>query len=188
MQLMNTIRFVLLSLFLTSAVSLLKAQNPGGVTGAALWLRADKGASSLNYFNVPAANRTASTFWPSLPPSASTLSSGTSWSGASGVTGDYLTLDLGAAQTVSGVVTKGRADGAQWVTAYTVSYSTDNISYTSLGSFPGNVDMNTEVVNMFAGSVTARYVRITVTGISSWPSMRADVVQPWLPLLQTIHK
>lgn len=182
MMLPNTIKTVLLTLLLSVITILAGAQNPGGVTGAALWLRADKGASTASYFNVPAANRTASTSWPSLPPSASTLASGTSWSGASAVTGDNFTMDLGSVQTAAGVVTKGRADGAQWVTAYTVSYSTDNITYTSLGAFTGNNDQNTEVVNMFAGNVTARYIRITITGISSWPSMRADVVQPVTPI------
>jgi hypothetical protein len=150
---------------------------PGGVLGSSLWLKADQGSSNATYFNVAAGSRTASSNFAGLPAANSTLGSSSSWSASSVTTGGYLTLDLGSVQTVYGVVTKGRGDGAQWVTSYTVSYSSDNSAYTSLGSFIGNYDQNTEVINMFAASINARYIRFTVTGYSTWPSMRADVVQ-----------
>lgn len=179
MMLLKKIKALFFTLLLTVITVLAIAQAPGGVPGAALWLRADKGATAgSSYYNVPAVNRTASSFYPGQQASESTLSSATAWSASTGVTGDNLTLDLGSVQTATGVVTKGRADGGQWVTSYTVSYSTDNIIYTSLGAFTGNGDQNTEVVNMFGASVSARYIRFTVTGFRAWPSMRADVVQP----------
>ena len=171
------IKKILLLLYGLLSPFLLQAQSPGGVSGASLWLRADAGVSGAAYFNVAAGSRTASSNYSGLDATNSTLGSGSSWSAASASTGVYLTLDLGSSQTVRGVVTKGRGDGAQWVTSYTVSYSSDNVSYTSLGSFTGNSDQNTEVTNLFTSSINARYIRFTVTGYSTWPSMRADVVQ-----------
>ncbi|CAA7197055.1 lectin-like domain-containing protein [Chryseobacterium potabilaquae] len=154
---------------------------PGAVAEVGLWLRADLGNSTeATYFEVPAASRTASSSFtdPSLSPENSTLSSTTSWSALNVAAGEYLTLDLGGIQNVKGVVTKGRGDFGQWVTEYTVSYSTDNISYTDMGkTFKGNIDQNTEVVNLFGPSINARYIRLTVTGFNGRPSMRADVVQ-----------
>ncbi|WP_294249867.1 discoidin domain-containing protein [uncultured Chryseobacterium sp.] len=158
-------------------------QSPGGVAGASLWLRADQGVGNTAYINVPGSSRTASTSFAGLPPSSSVLTSGSSWSASSAVAGDYLTLDTGSVQSLRGVVTKGRGDAAQWVTSYTVSYSTDNITYTTVNTsgtpinFRGNFDQNTEIVNQFPAAVTARYMRITVTAFNSHPSMRADVLQ-----------
>jgi len=164
--------------------NLLRAQTgPGGVPGASLWLKADAGinSSSVTYFNVPAANRTASSTYndASLTPAYSTLSSSSAWAASSAVTGQYLTLDLGSVQTVYGVVTKGRQGSyAQWVKKYTVSYSNDNVNYTPLGiTFPGNIDQNTEATNIFPSAITARYVRITETDYNSHPCMRVDLIK-----------
>lgn len=161
--------------------NLLRAQTgPGGVPGASLWLKADAGLNTATYFNVPAANRTASSTYndASLTPAYSTLSSSSAWAASSAVANEYLTLDLGSIQSVSGVVTKGRGNYSQWVTSYTVSYSQDNMTYTPLGiTFIGNTDQNTEVMNLFPSAVTARYIRITETAFSGHPCMRADIVK-----------
>ncbi|RMZ58651.1 hypothetical protein D1632_13725 [Chryseobacterium nematophagum] len=152
---------------------------PGGVSEVSLWLRADMGNSTgATYFDVPSVSRTASSSIPALSPENSILSSSTSWAPAAATTGDYLTLDLGSVQSVNGVVTKGSGNSGQWVTGYTISYSADNVSYTDMGkTFKGNIDQNTEVVNLFSSSVNARYIRFTVKGFNNYPCMRADVVQ-----------
>lgn len=157
-----------------------KGVGPGGVAGAGVWLRADAGSlSATTYFNVPAGSRTASSSnSASLSPANSTLTSGSSWSALTAITGDYLTLDLGSSQTVNGVVTKGRGDAGQWVTGYTLSYSTDGTAYTDMGrNYKGNTDNNSEVSNIFTLPITARYIRFTVAGFNGHPSMRADVIQ-----------
>lgn len=153
------------------------AQSPGGVAGAKIWLRADNGTFNINYLNVPAASRSASSSFSGLTPDFSTLASGSSWAASTAVTGQFITLDLGSAQTVDGVVTKGRGNSAQWVTTFTVTYSTDNITYTPIGgTYRANTDQNTEVTNVFSSSVTARYIRITETGFNGHPSMRVDAI------------
>lgn len=39
--------------------------------------------------------------------------------------GQWLTVDLGKVTKVTRIATQGRADSAQWVTSYTLSYSVD---------------------------------------------------------------
>ncbi|MGE4514408.1 MAG: discoidin domain-containing protein, partial [Chryseobacterium sp.] len=161
--------------------NMLKAQTgPGGVAGASLWLKADTGINSLEYFKVPGASRTASTTYPVsyLAPSYSTIDSPNSWSSNTIDTNQYLTLDLGSIQPAYGVITQGRKDFDQWTKTYKISYSNDNVNYTDLSTtFSANTDRSTKVVNIFPSVITARYIRIKVTDYYDRPSMRADVIK-----------
>jgi F5/8 type C domain len=175
---MFLVRAVSTMLLLT--VSFIYAQSPGGVAGASLWLRADNGVSSIEYFNVPAANRTASTTYPVsyLTPAYSTIDSPNAWSSNTIDTNQYLTLDLGSVQPAYGVVTQGRTDYDQWTRSYKISYSNDNVDYTDLSTtFSANTDRSTKVINIFPSVITARYIRIKVTDYYDRPSMRADVIK-----------
>jgi len=154
----------------------LQAQSPGGIAGAAVWVKADKDVFK-DENNVPAVSRTSSGSCCGLTEALSVMSSPSSWAGASAAPGLYITMDLGSDKSVQGVVTKGRGDYPQWVTAYTVSYATTAApgTFISLGSFTGNTDQITSVTNTFA-PVTARYIRITETAFNGHPCMRCDVV------------
>ena len=86
----------------------------------------------------------------------------------------FLTMDLGIVYSVLGVITQGRADQPQWVTAYQVYYSTDNSSWTSGGTFKANSDESTEVTNNVG--FYARFVKVLPTASSGWVALRANVV------------
>jgi len=146
----------------------LQAQSPGGIAGAAVWVKADKDVL---------AGRTSNGSCCGLTEAFSVMSSSSCWAAPAAASGYYITMDLASDQSVTGVVTKGRGDGPQWVTAYTVSYATAAApgTFISLGSFTGNTDQNTPVTNTFP-AVTARYIRITETAWSGYPSMRCDAV------------
>ncbi|WP_027383919.1 discoidin domain-containing protein [Epilithonimonas caeni] len=162
-------------------IGLIYAQSPGGVSGASLWLKADNGVNTVDYFQVPGANRTASSTYSGFSTANSVIDSQTSgWAAGNKSNGEYLTLDLGSSQTIYGVVTQGRYDYDQWVKSYTISYlNSNNINdtFTVLSAFPGNTDRSTKVINIFSAPVMARYIRITVTDFNDHPSMRADVIK-----------
>ncbi len=93
---------------------------------------------------------------------------------------EFMTIDTGALQSITGVVTQGRGVGAdQWVKSYTVQVSTDGSSWTAVdegATFTGNTDKLIKVTSTFASPVDARHVRIFPTTWNSWPSMRAGVL------------
>jgi hypothetical protein len=96
----------------------------------------------------------------------SMLNSQQAWSARYNRVGQWMTIDLGSAQYVSGVATQGRANSDQWVTSYTVRTSTDNAAWGPSTSCTGNSDRST-VVNCEITQVRARYVRIIVQGYRS---------------------
>ena len=104
-------------------------------------------------------------------------------------------IDVGSTVTVYGVVTQGRADYDQWVMHYKVQTRIKSVDECcedswndvpptaaqaaksgSAGSFPGNTDRNTEVRNLFAKPLRARYVRFVPTRFKNWVSMRAALL------------
>ena len=90
-------------------------------------------------------------------------------------TGDWIQLDLQTTQFVASVFTMARAGAysAQWVTNYSLSYSMDNMTWISIGSYMANTDSTTAVYNW--PNVIARYLRLTVLGYNTYPSMRIMV-------------
>ena len=174
---------ILLLLLLLSSTSL-NAQTPGGVSsGLQQWLKADTGTGQISYYNVPAGNRTASASWSDPTPgqhapSYSTLNSVQAWSAIAGnPVGAWLKLDLGAVQTIEGIVTQGRGNGDQWVITYTVEYSSDDVTYTPYGiTMNGNYDRNTLIASMFNAPISARYIKIIPQTYYSHKSMRVDLI------------
>ena len=111
----------------------------------------------------------------------SKLDSPQGWSTiGSSPSGQWMTIDLGAVTSIVGVITQGRANSNQWVTAYSVSTSTDGTTFTPVpgaSSLTGNTDHSTPVSNLFGAPVLARHVRITPLAMNAWTSMRAAVLQ-----------
>ena len=91
----------------------------------------------------------------------------------------YMTIALGSAQAVAGVVTQGRANGFQWVLTYQVQTSQDCSSYVYVECgrvFTGNTDQTTSAQAVFAAPVQASCVRLLPETWSGHISMRAAVL------------
>ena len=134
----------------------------------------------------------------------SLLNSGGAWTASINDRNQYMTLNLGSLQSVSGVITQGHHSSSQWVTSYKVSVSTDNITYlyittsgrtteesTSAQIFRGNLDQNTKIENYFNSPIQARYVRYhpyfkdNVEVINSISMRTAVLINPPLPTTTT---
>ena len=102
------------------------------------------------------------------------------WSAGLNMPGQYMTISLGSVQTVTGVVTQGRADGwSQWVSSYKVQTSSDCSVYSDVDGgrvFSGNVEMYSKVPNFFSAAVQASCVRLLPQSWVNHMSMRAGVV------------
>ena len=83
----------------------------------------------------------------------------------------YLILDAGSVGPIGSLITQGRGSNSQWVTAYDLSYSSDSTNWFFFGNLVGNTDMTTKATRPL--NVVARYLRLTPTAYSGWPSMRA---------------
>ncbi|XP_063045365.1 sushi, von Willebrand factor type A, EGF and pentraxin domain-containing protein 1-like [Engraulis encrasicolus] len=89
------------------------------------------------------------------------------WSPAKNNRLQWLQVDLGSPQTVTGIVTQGAKDLGlpKYVTEFKISYSTDGHSWTVVSSdgeetiFQGNSDNEGLKKNLFSPSFDARYVR-----------------------------
>ena len=86
----------------------------------------------------------------------------------------FVIIDLGSVYSVLGVITQGRANLGEWVTAYQVYYSTDDSSWTTGGTYNANSDENTKVTNIVGFS--ARYVKVLPTAFNNWIALRANVI------------
>jgi hypothetical protein len=136
--------------------------------------------------DVPEAQRSYSGWYDSAEYShaQSTLAGGGAWSApAKAVAGDWMQMDLGKVMAVNGVVTMARGPWShccteQRVTKAEVRTSIDGTSWTSQGTFAGNVAADGSRAYMFfpGGEVNARHVRIVVLDFTGGhPSMRAAV-------------
>ena len=107
------------------------------------------------------------------------LGSKQAWSSAILNTRQYVQLDTGFEQSISGVVTQGRRDQDEWVTSFSVQVSSDGVDWKDIGcgiEFDGNTDRNTKVKVFFKTPVKARYVRIYPQSWHNWISMRAGLL------------
>jgi hypothetical protein len=99
-------------------------------------------------------------------------SAGTAFSGS-----DYLQYDLQSIRWVQGIITQGRANSDQWVTAAKVEVSPDYANWvTVFSSVALNTDRNSKVINNFPKVMFARYVRVTPTGVNAHCSMRLGIL------------
>ena len=110
----------------------------------------------------------------------SRLNAPDSWAAAADDTNPYIQADLGAIMHIVAIATKGRGSSnyAQWVTSYTISYSTtdDDSAYTDVSiTFPANSDQNSEMKHSIVPAVAARYVRLHPQTWYIRPSLRWEI-------------
>ena len=103
------------------------------------------------------------------------------WSADSSDTNPWIQANFGGVKVVSTILTRGLADEDEWVTSYTVSYTTESASTNWLtitnatGSnrtFTANTDSFLPVVNELPSDVIARHVRLTPITWHNHVSMR----------------
>ena len=130
--------------------------------------------------NCSRGQRSYSNYWATL--NRSSLPSPDSWSGYNGPT-YWARVDLGSAYMVTGVVTRGRGDAAQWVKTYTCKTSSDGSTWEQVKDasgtakvLNGNGDQNTLVEGIFPTPVWARHVELEVKTYNGHPSMRFAVL------------
>lgn len=101
------------------------------------------------------------------------------WSAKDNKVGEWMEVDTGSIQSISGVITQGRRNHAQWVKSFTVSVSEDAKTWRWVACeriFQGNVNKNTKVKNWFHEPVHARYLRFYPQTWNGHISMRAGVL------------
>ncbi|XP_028417633.1 uncharacterized protein LOC114542082, partial [Dendronephthya gigantea] len=109
------------------------------------------------------------------------LNGGPSWSARQNDRNQWMQVDLGREEVVTGIATQGRNNYNQWVKTYSVSYSLDGrifYAYESGGVgkiFIGNTDRNTIIKNVLSPAITARYVRIHPVTWQRHISMRMEL-------------
>lgn len=94
-----------------------------------------------------------------------------SWCAGAEDSSQYLQVDLAEVKNVSGVATQGSVMGT-WVTKYMLNYSSDGYQWETYSNhtdsgpqiLQGNKDGLTVHKNMFAQSITARYIRFNPRG------------------------
>ncbi len=89
----------------------------------------------------------------------------TRWSAANGNTGHWWAVDLGASHALTGSDVMWEKSGL--VYKYKVEVSTDNTNWTTVKDKTANTSTAQTQTDNF--TATARYVRITVTGLSTSP-------------------
>ncbi|GIY76924.1 EGF-like repeat and discoidin I-like domain-containing protein 3 [Caerostris extrusa] len=119
------------------------------------------------------------------------LGSDSVWSAAYSDDKQYLQIDFLDEANVTGIITKGREDEPQWVTAYTVSYSNDGIIWNkikdeddedSLKEFAANYDSFSAVSNELPATIRTRFLRIHPTKWKDWISMQIEILGCYRPL------
>ncbi|KAI8490368.1 hypothetical protein Bbelb_316360 [Branchiostoma belcheri] len=106
------------------------------------------------------------------------------WCVKTNTIGEWLQVDLGEMETVTGTIIQGRYHHAdQWVTSYKLQHSVDGLSWITYASsngseevFPGNTDRNTPVTNLLDSPTDARYVRFLPQSWREYMSMRVEVL------------
>ncbi|XP_076328320.1 mucin-5B-like isoform X2 [Tachypleus tridentatus] len=111
------------------------------------------------------------------------LNGNSAWSAEYLSTDQWIQVDLQELQDVTGVITQGSPLQPEWVTAYKVSYSRDNVAFSVVKSpdgsetvFTGNNDQNTPVTNKFDEPLKVRFVRIIPFQWKGWISLRLEIL------------
>ncbi|KAI8498064.1 hypothetical protein Bbelb_240080 [Branchiostoma belcheri] len=111
------------------------------------------------------------------------VAGGGAWVVGTNAIGEWLQVDLGEMETVTGTIIQGCYSLYQWVTSYKLQYSIDGLSWITYTSsdgseqvFPGNTDRNTPVTNLLDCPTDAQYVRFLPQSWHVWMSMRAEVL------------
>jgi hypothetical protein len=107
------------------------------------------------------------------------LRSRQAWSALKNQVGQYMQIDSGEVQSIAGVVTQGRRNSNQRVTAFKVAVSNDGDVWIEVECgrvFQGNKDANTKLKTRFRKPVRARFVRIYPQKWNGHMSMRSAVL------------
>ncbi|KFM64508.1 Hemocytin, partial [Stegodyphus mimosarum] len=122
-------------------------------------------------------------------PDFARMGSDSVWAAANLKDRQYLQVDFLDEQNVTGIITKGREDIPQWVTAYTVSYSNDGIVWNPIKGddgtkkeFSANYDPFALVTNNFPTMIRTRFLRIEPTKWKNWISMQIEILGCYHPL------
>lgn len=96
---------------------------------------------------------------------------------------EWLQVDLGVPAKVTGLMTQGRGDGAEWVTSYLVSFSIDAYhwqyitdQYGNQRVFEGNTDSYAVKHIYLDDAVIARFVKFHTLQWHRHPSMRVEII------------
>ena len=111
--------------------------------------------------------------------SAGRMNSPQAWSAKESAVGQWMQMDTGSVQSISGLVTQGRRDQDEWVTSYQVQVSSDSKDWIDVGCgrvWEANRDRNSKVRNYFHEPVRARYIRVLPLSWHGYLSMRAGVL------------
>merc|ERR1712054_484305 len=133
--------------------------------------------------NMPEASRTYSSVWSGnaigTGHARSMLDSQQAWSAQTNRAGEWMQIDLGTVETVTGVTTQGRA-ASQWdnqyVTEYTVKTSVDGFTFVDVPGTCTGQQGDERKACIFPAAVRARYVRIVAVSWNAHISMRAGVL------------
>jgi len=107
------------------------------------------------------------------------LNSKQAWCAATNAKGQYMEIDIGFLQNITGIVTQGRRDADEWVTSYTVKASHDGATWTDVGcgtEFEGNTNRQMKVKNLLHRPIIAQYLRIYPESWHGGMCMRAGFI------------
>ncbi|GFS45227.1 hemocytin [Trichonephila inaurata madagascariensis] len=130
----------------------------------------------------------SSTYNSAFTPENARLGSDSAWVPAFADDDQYLQVDFLDEANVTGIITKGREDVPQWVTAYTLSHSNDGIIWNnvkdedgSVKEFAANYDPFSEVTNELPATIRTRFLRIEPTKWKNWSSMQIEILGCYRP-------
>lgn len=115
------------------------------------------------------------------------LRSKQAWSALKNKVGEWMQFNTGEIQSIAGVVTQGRRNSNQRVTAFKVEISDDGDTWVEVECgriFKGNKDANTKLKTRFKNPVRAQYVRILPQKWNGHMSMRGSVLVCERPCLK----
>ncbi len=156
----------------------------------------DKVCDKMITLNAQNANIKYSSVWGNEPTGeghgSGRLDSEQGWSAGYSDQNQYMQIDTGKVQPISGIITQGRRAANyrgtnrgwygvhwQWVTRYRVEVSDDGKTWTKVQcgqEFEANVDNDSRVKRKFDKPVMARFVRINPTAWNGHPTMRAALL------------
>jgi hypothetical protein len=93
--------------------------------------------------------------------------------------GDWLQLDAGSKQAISGVVIQGREAGNQFLKTFMARISDDGSTWNDVEcgrAFPASADWHAKNPRYFTKPLLGRYVRVYVDTYNNWPSYRAGLL------------
>jgi len=139
--------------------------NPGHILAA--------GKCEGKILNPPESQRSYSSVHSSCR-QGSMLNGANAWCALRSNVGEWLMMDAAKVMTIRGVITRGRVHHRQWVTKFSIQWSTDKSSWQEVpGIWTGN---NNQKASVFDSPVQARYIKIIAQAWHRHVSMRAALI------------